>query len=242
MDISKKGKFRYIAYEDIPSTMDIDPDFDNTVVIAKTQHSGKGRKKNTWVSPKGAVYMTYNKKLPKTFPIQNLAIVQHFPVVAVIEAIDNPKVRAKWPNDIIYDGQFKIGGILVNSSVYKDEIKLKFGLGLNTRLDDEYNFDHIPTLEKLIGFKMTNQELIENITERIYKMVHDFNFNKFKKRYSTLWLHTDVKIKINGQEYRIIGIDDQGYLEVVCLTTNQIHSVDPAENRFDMMNGLILRK
>ena len=133
--------------------------------------------------------MTYNKKLPKTFPIQNLAMVQHFPVVAVIEALDNPKVRAKWPNDIIYDGKIKVGGVLVNSSVYKDEIKLKFGLGLNTRLDEEHQFDHIPTLEKWIGFNMTNQELIENITQRIYKMVHDFDLHRFKKRYCALWLH-----------------------------------------------------
>jgi len=55
-DISKKGKFRYIMYDDIQSTMDVDPDFDNTIVTAKTQSSGKGRKKNTWVSPRGAIY------------------------------------------------------------------------------------------------------------------------------------------------------------------------------------------
>lgn len=100
-----------------------------TVVCARTQSQGRGRKGATWVSPPGNLYASLIvEPAPDRLPGQ-LAFVT---VVAAGEAICecapvSESLRYKWPNDLLLDGR-KLGGILIEGGppgVYV------VGLGIN---------------------------------------------------------------------------------------------------------------
>lgn len=126
---------------------------------------------------------------------------------------------------------------------------MQFGIGLNTRLENHTGLN--PTLHSLgIGHFQTpedNLQIIHQITQKIEFHIQNFNLLQFKAEYTQFWLHESQIIKIHNvensdQEYQIVGIDNSGYLLAKNLKTGKNYSVDPAENRFDMMNGLILQK
>lgn len=85
-------------------------------VVADMQDSGRGRHGNHWVSELGNLYTTLHLK------IENLTADKagHFAfivAVALTRAIRNfvdVNPQAKWPNDILIEGQ-KIAGILLET-------------------------------------------------------------------------------------------------------------------------------
>ena len=71
----------------------------------------------------------------------------------------------------------------------------------------------------------------------------EFCLSDFKTAYTKCWMHTGERVRIGGEEdFVIVGVDDFGYLEVKSEVDGRLWSVDPAENRFDMMNGMIVKK
>lgn len=100
-----------------------------TVVCARTQSRGRGRKGATWVSPPGNLYASMIVEPPPDRLPGQLAFVA---AVAAGEAICqcapvSESLRYKWPNDLLLDGR-KLGGILIEGGppgVYV------IGLGIN---------------------------------------------------------------------------------------------------------------
>lgn len=103
-------------------------------VVAGQQTNGVGRGKNKWISPFGSLLFSTTFKFVNQSPIYNHpSIVQHFLCLATVIAIKRCSINdlmeidesssqfkdlpigIKWPNDIYYNGQSKLGGILVNS-------------------------------------------------------------------------------------------------------------------------------
>lgn len=113
------------------------------VFISDSQIKGCGRGSNSWVSPKGGLFFSFNCSCRES---ENLPFIQYIICLAVIEAIIwnvsstllqygisesfTEDFRIKWPNDI-YFKSIKIGGILCYSS-YSDGIYyVTNGVGLN---------------------------------------------------------------------------------------------------------------
>ncbi|WP_445385552.1 biotin--[acetyl-CoA-carboxylase] ligase [Robiginitalea sp. IMCC44478] len=108
------------------------PDF--SVVIAEQQQSGRGQRGSKWVSEKG-------KNL--TFSILKkdirLSGQQHFylniwvslALLKVLDKLEIPQLRVKWPNDIM-SGTLKICGILIENVWQGSQIVHSvIGIGLN---------------------------------------------------------------------------------------------------------------
>ncbi|WP_445382756.1 biotin--[acetyl-CoA-carboxylase] ligase [Robiginitalea sp. IMCC43444] len=108
------------------------PDF--SVVIAEQQRAGRGQRGNMWFSEKG-------KNL--TFSILKkdirLSGQQHFylntwvslALLKVLEKLEIPQLRVKWPNDIM-SGALKICGILIENVWQGSQIDHSvIGIGLN---------------------------------------------------------------------------------------------------------------
>ncbi len=117
--------------------------------VAGTQKSGKGRLANTWISPKGNIYLSIllgSHSIP-----QNLSILSMLPAVAIIEALKPLGITSyiKWPNDIVikdsnnkqlaYFGEYrKIGGILAETTFEVSGIKSAvIGIGINIAFNEQ---------------------------------------------------------------------------------------------------------
>jgi len=242
-------KIRY--YDVLNSTMDVMPEQDGVVVLAGRQLNGIGRKNNKWISPIGTLLMTYNMRCPRSFEMRHLSLMQHIALVASIEALGELGVtecKAKWPNDIYIKhptGLTKIGGILTQSSSMNTQINIQFGIGINTAISQACNTpDSLkpPTIEKLVRKQLDNLTLCSKIREKIDFWVENFCLADFKAAYMKCWMHTGERVKIGDEGFVVIGVDDFGYLEVKSEVNRRIWSVDPADNRFDMMNGMIVKK
>lgn len=96
-------------------------------LLAERQTGGKGRRGRTWLSPAGNLYASTLIRLRTGDPpAPTLALVA---AVALHEAVVPyaPKVRIKWPNDLLVDGA-KLAGILLERE--GDAVIAGFGVNL----------------------------------------------------------------------------------------------------------------
>lgn len=82
-----------------------------------------GRAHNSWLSPIGCAAFSLQIHIPLNSPIgESLPLIQHLVIVAVVSAINKEydlNLGIKWPNDL-YADSVKIGGVIVNSTVFTD--------------------------------------------------------------------------------------------------------------------------
>lgn len=106
---------------------------DGTVVIAREQTSGRGRRGRSWFSPDaGNVYMSYIHR--SRLPPAQLAGLTLDAGTAVAEALEDTGVAAvtKWPNDLLV-GDRKLAGILTELIVDGAAATVIVGVGVNVR-------------------------------------------------------------------------------------------------------------
>jgi len=86
-----------------------------TVVSAKSQSAGRGRHGRQWVSPEGNLYASLIVRFDLPLArARELGFLAALSVADVAQAYlpATKRVRVKWPNDVLVDGQ-KLAGILV---------------------------------------------------------------------------------------------------------------------------------
>jgi BirA family biotin operon repressor/biotin-[acetyl-CoA-carboxylase] ligase len=108
---------------------------EGTLVVAKTQSAGRGRRGRTWLSPVGNLYFSF--LLRPVFPpaeAMQLAFVVALSLAETVRLRLPPETRVscKWPNDILLSGR-KVAGILLESQAGPDGRlqSLTIGVGLN---------------------------------------------------------------------------------------------------------------
>ena len=90
---------------------------DGTVVWARVQRSGRGRRGRSWVSPPGNLYVSV--VLRPACEARSLAQLSFVAALAVHDLVDGflpGRARCKWPNDVLVDGG-KVAGILLESAL-----------------------------------------------------------------------------------------------------------------------------
>ncbi|MBM3644692.1 MAG: biotin--[acetyl-CoA-carboxylase] ligase [Alphaproteobacteria bacterium] len=109
------------AHDSVPSTNDYAADLaaggaaEGTVVWARQQTGGRGRRGRTWASPVGNLYCSTVLR-PACAPIR-AAELGFVAALAVADLVPEGRgVRVKWPNDVLVDGG-KVAGILLETSV-----------------------------------------------------------------------------------------------------------------------------
>ena len=103
------------------------------VAISDVQVNGKGRGKNVWISPNGCAMTSFQLEFSfKSKMGQKLSLLQHLVSLAVVHSLkDLFQLNLKWPNDIYYGKNIKMGGVVIFSSIFKDQITFNVGLGFN---------------------------------------------------------------------------------------------------------------
>jgi len=230
------------------------------LITAKQQSHGKGRTGNHWLSPKGCMMFSMQIKIPLDSNLgRSLPIIQHLIVVAFVKAVRNQPgyemldVNIKWPNDIYIKKLYKIGGVIVNTSLWKDSFIVNIGLGVNisnekptqclNQLIDEYNKEtgaslRIFTIEEIIAQTV-------NEIEMFVECMQKEGLAMFLEEYYKYWLHRDVIVTLERHNYQkacVIGIDNFGYLKVKLAESSEIANLQPDGNSFDMMSNMIIIK
>lgn len=143
-----------------------------TVVVARMQGSGYGRKGNAWFSPSGGLY--FSVVLPKSDidDLQILTILAAFSVAKTIKDEFNVEPFVKLPNDVYLNGK-KICGILTEN-VIKGDVKCSvMGIGVNTNMEKL-----APELEKTatslrieLGRDIDNGMILEQIISQLQNIL-----------------------------------------------------------------------
>lgn len=104
------------------------------MVIARQQTNGMGRSSNSWLSPLGCAAFSLQMHIPLDTNLgQSLPLIQHLVMVAVISSIKNLQdldclnIGIKWPNDLYADSSLKIGGLIVNSTIFSNAAVVNIG-------------------------------------------------------------------------------------------------------------------
>jgi biotin--protein ligase len=121
---------------------------DGFVCNATIQVAGRGRGRNSWISPPGCLQFSMVLRHPIQARHASAVFIQYLVALAVVESVctlpgyEDVPLRLKWPNDIyaeapLDDGavhedpskpkMIKIGGVLVNSNFSGSEFLLVIG-------------------------------------------------------------------------------------------------------------------
>jgi BirA family biotin operon repressor/biotin-[acetyl-CoA-carboxylase] ligase len=140
-----------------------------TVVLAKEQTLGYGRKGNFWYSPRGGLY--FSAILPKTKieDLQILTILAAFCVAKILKEDFKLEPFIKLPNDVYVNGK-KICGILTENIILGKEVKNSIiGIGLNTNTEKfPEDLENIATSIKIeLKKEVENRKLLKKILEEL---------------------------------------------------------------------------
>ncbi|XP_044526202.1 biotin--protein ligase [Gracilinanus agilis] len=229
------------------------------IAIAVQQTQGKGRDGNVWLSPVGCSISTLHICIPLYSHLgQRIPFVQHLMSLAVVEAVrsipeyQDIDLRVKWPNDIYYSDQMKLGGVLVNSTLVGTTFYILIGCGVNVNnsnpticINDlivEYNKKH----NKNLSLFRVDYLIARTVTvlERLICAFQDKGPNAVLPLYYKYWVHSGQQVRLGSSEgpvVWIVGVDDSGFLQVH-QEGGDVVTVHPDGNSFDMLRNLIIPK
>lgn len=174
--IAKISGHEAYAFTTVDSTNNIvlkHPELDDGAVIAADfQNGGRGRCGRRFLSSCGTqVLFTYVARFDSLEKMQGLSVLVGISTARVLENMGVKNVQLKWPNDL-YIGQWKLGGILIESLMKKDNIFVAIGIGINVSCHlKELLGDTIgqayTSIEYASGFKLNRDELIGRIAAEL---------------------------------------------------------------------------
>jgi BirA family transcriptional regulator, biotin operon repressor / biotin---[acetyl-CoA-carboxylase] ligase len=103
-------------------------------IVAREQTQGRGRRGNTWVSPRGNLYATLLLHDPA--PPPHAPELSFVAALAVLDATADrapmvaQRLALKWPNDVLC-GRKKLAGILLEGRMLGEKITVAIGIGVN---------------------------------------------------------------------------------------------------------------
>jgi BirA family biotin operon repressor/biotin-[acetyl-CoA-carboxylase] ligase len=140
-----------------------------TVVLAKEQTGGYGRKENFWYSPKGGLYFSVILPKTKIEDLQILTILAAFCVAKILKEDFKLEPFIKLPNDVYVNGK-KICGILTENIILGEEVKNSIiGIGLNTNIEDfpEELKERATSLKRELKKEVEGRKILEEILKEL---------------------------------------------------------------------------
>ncbi len=223
---------------------------DGTTFVTDLQTNGRGRGSNNWSSPPGSLLFSFvssaenGKLLPLIQYIACLAVVK---AIKSLEGFNDTDVRIKWPNDIYFGSNIKLGGILCQSMTQGKTFKVAIGVGINVSND-------YPTtcLNKLGSASTSRETVLARIMQQYEHLHYELNDPKLgftprlQQEYEDNWLHSGQKVTLSSDADRkatIIGISpDKGGCLVAKDDSGNMFELHPNQNSFNFFEGLISRK
>ncbi|WP_299462577.1 biotin--[acetyl-CoA-carboxylase] ligase [Mucilaginibacter sp.] len=213
---------------------------DGTVIMAETQHAGRGQRENTWHAEPGK-NLTFSLLLKPGF----LSAQQQFDLTRAISLgvydalypLLRDSLKIKWPNDIYY-GDKKLGGMLIENILQGSQIKSAIiGIGINV---NQVNFPDNATNATSIKNILQRDYELKNILAEICNNIEVYYLHLKAGRIEYIrnmylnrlyWLNEPRQFKSNGQvfEGRIINVKDNGLLVIDQNGGEQVYNLKEIE-------------
>lgn len=198
-----------------------------TIAVASHQTSGRGQMNNSWISEpyKNLTFSIFSPL--KNINIKNQVYLNFAVSLAIYDTLlsyDVPKLRIKWPNDIMSDKK-KICGILIENTFSHSRIKNTIiGIGLNVNQETFHksliNASSLKIiLKKNIDLELLMNKIIENIKLKIssielekFKLIHNrYHQVLYKKGIPTTFLNLKTNQLFMGM---IKGVSSSGNIQI----------------------------
>ena len=191
-----------------------------TLVVAKMQTNGKGRRGKTFLSNDGGIYMSLKLGFDNKEILNLLTPCVAVAVSKALEKTLNIETAIKWVNDI-YVSNKKLSGILTEAIFEKDgelsSIIIGIGVNVNNVITDELNDIAISCYE-ITGRKHDRSKIIANITNRIFDEIRKINNKEFLAYYKqkSLLLGKEITVIDGNNTYSAtaLDIDDESRLVI----------------------------
>lgn len=167
------------------------------LIVANSQHKGRGRRDRSFVSRQGGIYMTYILK--PDLPPKHSMLINLAAGLAVFDTLKNLGFEPylKYPNDIYIDGK-KVCGILTETLADADTLVWAvtgIGVNVNNQIDDELK--DIAT--SLVDIK--NKHFVR--TQIIQEIIKNFDYYLTQD----VVMHYKEKCAMIGTEVTVINDD-----------------------------------
>ncbi|SNR59795.1 biotin--[acetyl-CoA-carboxylase] ligase [Desulfurobacterium atlanticum] len=187
-----------------------------TVVTAKNQTNGKGRRGKKWISPKNrGLYISFLFRKPDNF--ENLQLLSLSTAVGVAKVLNRLRsgFTIKWPNDILINGR-KICGILPEAT--RDKIIIGIGINLYHTAEELAGADIPATSLSIEKIKADRKVITEMVTDNVISYYQktvsgEFNIAEFENL-SLIQKGDEITIKTEKEKFtaKVLGFDREGFL------------------------------
>ena len=185
-------------------------------ISTSKQDSGRGRRNRKWHSIEESYAGSW---IISEGTYINPGLIQLSGGLAVLNSINDSRLKLKWPNDILYEGR-KLCGILVEGKSMGEESKVIIGIGMNLKGEEKFEDFEIASLDEItdISFDEINSRLnielsslleekeglppvdFENIRKQVHDLMVDYGRPKFKgKIHQTFELNKRGELVLDGE-------------------------------------------
>lgn len=159
-------------FENISSTMDMASSFEkaevknHTLVISDVQTHGRGRFGRPWISDSGDLQFSllltaYNFQIP-------YSMLAAYAVFLSLKKYTE-RVRMKWINDVLWESNRKIAGVLTEES--DDKTVIGIGVNLNSREKPEEIRDIATSFYMETGRKIGKEQFLYDILSELFPVL-----------------------------------------------------------------------
>ncbi len=134
---------------------------EGTVVVARRQTAGKGRRGRRWASPEGGLWFSVILKPPRVDP--RLVFVGALGVTDLLRDF-GVSAGIKWPNDVWVEGR-KIAGILTEGKA-NEYVILGIGLNVNNPIPEELE-KTATSMSTLLGREIPLEVVLQRLLEHL---------------------------------------------------------------------------
>ena len=188
---------------------------EGTVVWAREQTGGRGRRGRRWASPVGNLYTS--TILRPDCPAASAAELGFVAALAVADIVPAGRtVRLKWPNDVLVDGG-KVAGILLESAIAQTGMvqHVVAGIGVNVGFAPQLPEMRYPGAALGGSVEATLNKFIAALAARVTEWRHS-GFAMVRAHWlakaGPLGAEVDVRLGDELVRGRFDGVDHQGAL------------------------------
>lgn len=199
---------------------------DLTVIQAVKQTKGRGQMGTLWQSEasKNLTISVFKDVSALKFEEQYfISIVTALAVSKTLQKLKLPRVKIKWPNDILSES-FKISGILIENIVKNNELKSAV-IGIGVNVNQKY-FDNLPKASSIhvMTGKLHDVDEIMNVLltllSQYFKRLDSRELGALKSEYEhqLFRIHKPSTFLLNNGQHLtgyIKGVNLQGHLEIL---------------------------
>ena len=180
-------------------------------ISTSRQHSGRGRRNREWFSIESSYAGSWIVSEGEDF---NPGMLQLSGGLAVLNSINDQRLKLKWPNDIILDGK-KLCGILVEGKTLNNQTKVIIGIGINLKNGENFDKIKIASLDELT--EITHEELDVRLNRELSSLLEEkqdippINLEIIREHVMS-FMSNSGKPKYDGVIYKKFGLNERGEL------------------------------